>query len=820
MQLPQVRQVAAAAVLCALWGASVASQATPPAGEPPRLAPVRVQPVAAAPTTASDPALRQTLDRYCTSCHNQRLKSSATSGGVVFDGADLGRVADDPALWEKVVRKLRTGAMPPAGVPRPTAAAHTALLTHLETSLDREAAAHPNPGRAAPHRLNRAEYANAVRDLLALDVDTSTLLPPDDSAEGFDNIAELLGSSPALLERYLSAAAKISALAVGSPSITADSETYRVRGDASQTDQNEDLPPGTRGGLLAKHTFPLDGEYVIKVKLWQTNLGSIRGLEDTHQLEITVDGERVLLAPVGSEKEYVDAVANATNIVNMLEARLQTRVAVHAGERPVGVAFLAKTATLGDSRLQSFRRSTLIATDHRGVPHVESVTITGPFNPNGSGDTASRRRVFTCTPAKGASAAEAGSCARTIVSTLARRAYRRPVTDADLTPLMGFYDTGHREAGFERGVEMALRGILVSPKFLLRVERDPAATTAGTLVRVNDIDLASRLSFFLWSSIPDDELLDAAATGRLATPAGLDVQVRRMLRDPKSAALVENFAAQWLHARNLRNATPDKNDFPDFDDNLRQAFERELKLFVGSIIQDDRGVLDLMTADYTFVNERLARHYGIPNVYGPQFRRVTVADEARKGLLGKGAVLLVTSHADRTSPVVRGKWILDNLIGTPPAPPPPDVPSLDATPSTVPQTMRQRMESHRAAPACAGCHKVMDPIGLALENFDAVGRWRDVEADTRIDASTELSDGTRINGAVDLRQALLTRPEVLASTMVEKMMTYALGRGLEPYDMPAVRAIVRESSKADHRFSALVKGIVTSTPFRMRRKES
>jgi len=822
MQLPKVRPLAAAAVLCALWGASVASQAARPAGEPSRLAPARARLVAAAPATATapDPALRQTLDRYCVGCHNQRVKSAATADGMVLDGVDLARVGAAPALWERVIRKLRTGAMPPAGMPRPEAAAHTALVTYLETALDREAAAHPNPGRAAPHRLNRAEYANAIRDLLALDVDPAELLPPDDEAEGFDNNAQVLGASPALLERYLSAAAKVSALAVGSSSITAESATYRVRGDASQTDQNDDLPPGTRGGLLARHTFPLDGEYVIKVKLWQTNLGSIRGLEDTHHLEITVDGERVLLAPVGSEKEYADAVANATNVVNLLEARLQARVSVHAGERPVGVAFLAKTSALGDSRLQSFKRSTLIATDHRGVPHVESMTITGPFNPKGPGDTASRRRVFTCAPAKGASATDAGTCARTIVSTLARRAYRRPVTDADLTPLMGFYETGYREAGFERGVEMALRGILVTPKFLMRVERDPAAAATGSLVRVSDIDLASRLSFFLWSSIPDDELLDAAVTGRLATPAGLDAQVRRMLRDPRSAALVDNFAAQWLHARNLRSATPDKNDFPDFDDNLRQAFERELKLFVGSIIQDDRGVLDLMTADYTFVNERLARHYGIPNVYGPQFRRVTVTEEARKGLLGKGAVLLVTSHADRTSPVVRGKWILDNLVGTPPAPPPPDVPSLDDSPSKAPQTMRQRMESHRAAPACAGCHKVMDPIGLALENFDAVGRWRDVEAETRIDASTELSDGTRINGAVDLRQALLTRPDVLAGTMVEKMMTYALGRGLEPYDMPAVRTIVRDASKTNYRFSALVKGIVTSTPFVMRRKES
>jgi hypothetical protein len=805
-----VRPFALVALLCLAWGASVASQTAGSGGRG----------ASDPPAPIPDAALRQTIDRYCAGCHNERLKTAATAGGVILSNVDLAKVGHDAALWEKVVRKLRTGAMPPAGLPRPEPAAQTALVTYLESTLDRQAAAAPDPGRVAPHRLNRTEYANAVRDLLALDVDTAALLPPDDAADGFDNNAAVLGASPALLERYLSAAAKISALAVGSSAITADSDTYRVRGDASQTDQDDDLPPGTRGGLLARHTFPLDGEYTIRVKLLQTNLGSIRGIEDTHQLEITVDGERKLLAPVGGEPEYVAAVKNATDIVNLLEARLQTRVFVKAGQRPVGVTFLAKSAALGGSRLQSFRRSTLIATDHRGVPHVESFTITGPFNAKGAGDTASRRRVFTCSAPAGAPAAQARACGRTIVSTLAKRAYRRSITDADLTPLMRFYDSGYGEAGFERGVELALRGILVSPKFLIRVERDPASAAAGTLVKVSDVDLASRLSFFLWSSIPDDELIDLAARGRLSTPAVLDAQVRRMLRDPKASALVENFAGQWLHARNLRNATPDKNDFPDFDDNLRRAFERELALFVGSIVEDDRSVLDLMTADHTFVNERLARHYGIPNVYGPQFRRVTVADEARKGLLGKGAVLLVTSHADRTSPVVRGKWILDNLVGSPPPPPPPVVPPLDDSAGATTLTMRQRMEKHRENPVCASCHKVMDPIGLALENFDAVGRWRDLDGESAIDASGELYDGTKVNGAVDLRQALLRRPDVFVGTMAEKLLIYALGRSLEPYDMPVVRTVVRDAAKDGYRFSSVVKGIVTSTPFRMRRKES
>jgi len=789
MKLPSLR-LATVVALCAGWAVSAGAQTAP---------------------------LRATLDKYCASCHNARVKTSATAGGVVLNDVDLSAVAKDPVLWERVIRKLRTGAMPPAGMPRPDAAAHDALVSYLETTLDREAAAHPNPGRSGPHRLNRAEYANAIRDLLSLDVDTTTLLPPDDSAEGFDNIADVLGASPALLERYLSAASKISALAVGSSSITAEQETYRIRGDASQTEQNDDLPPGTRGGLLAKHFFPLDGEYTFKVKLWMTNLGSVRGLEDTHQLEISVDGARVLLAPVGSEKEYTDAIKNATEVANMLEARLQTRVFVKAGERPVGVAFLAKTATLGDTRLQNFKRSTLIATDHRGLPHVESVTIAGPFNAKGPGDTASRRAVFTCKPAAGAADR---ACARTIVSRLARRAYRRPVTEADLTPLMKFYDAGRAEQGFERGIEAALRGVLVSPKFLIRVEHDSRGSgPLGPLALVSDIDLASRLSFFLWSSIPDDELIDLAARGQLSRPAVLDAQVKRMLRDPKSSALVDNFAAQWLHARNLKSATPDKGDFPDFDDNLRQGFERELKLFVASIIREDRNVLDLMTADYTFVNERLAQHYGIPNVYGPQFRRVTLADDARKGLLGKGAVLLVTSHADRTSPVVRGKWILDNLLGAPPPPPPAVVPPLDESAAAATLTMRQRMEKHRENPVCASCHKVMDPIGLALENFDAIGRWRDLDGESPIDASGVLTDGTKVSGAVDLRQALMQRPEVLVGTMTEKLMTYALGRGLDATDMPAVRSVVHAASGDQYRFSALVKGIVTSTPFRMRRKD-
>ena len=775
-------------------------------------------------TSGATTDLQQAVGKYCAGCHNERARTTATASGVVLDRIDLTRVPENSAMWEKVIRKLRAGAMPPAGMPQPDAATHDALVSFLESTLDRAATSHPNPGRASPHRLNRVEYATAIRDLLALNVDPSALLPPDDSADGFDNNADVLRVSPVLLERYLSAAATISALAVGDPKILAGSETYRIRGDASQTAQNEALPPGTRGGLMATHTFPLDGEYVIKVKLLEINLGSIRGLEYEHQLEVAVDGERVLLAPVGGPKDYTESSLNATNVVNSLADRLQVRVKVRAGQRPVGAAFLMKNAAQGANRLQAFQRSTLIPTDHLGLPHVENITITGPFNVTGVSDTPSRTRVFVCRPAK---AQDEPACAKRIISTLARRAYRRPVTESDLTSLMSFYDAGRREGSFERGIELATRAVLVSPNFVFRIERDPPprgyggtspdGVMPGSAYRISDLELASRLSFFLWSSIPDDELLDVASRGQLAKPAVLEAQVRRMLSDPRAQSIVDNFAGQWLQIRNLRNTTPDKNDFPDFDDNLRQAFERELELFVGSIINEDRSVLDLMTADYTFVNERLAKHYRIPNVYGPDFRRVALTQDERRGLFGKGGLLLLTSHADRTSPVVRGKWILDNLIGTPPPPAPAVVPPFPEEVPGVPSTVRARMEQHRANPACAGCHKVMDPLGLALENFDAVGAYRTRDSGIRIDASGELTDGTKIDGVVALRAALLKRPEVLVGTMTEKLLTYALGRSVEPEDMPAVRAIVRTSARENYRFSSLVHGIVKSVPFQMRR---
>jgi len=774
-------------------------------------------PGAQSPHPSDDPAaLLTAVDKYCVACHNSRAATAATASGVVLDRADLNRVADDPALWEKVARKLRTGGMPPENMSQPDRATHDALVGFIESRLDRAALERPNPGRSSVHRLNRAEYANAIRDLLALEVDAPSLLPPDDSADGFDNIADVLSLSPALLESYLSAAAKISALAVGSPKITASSETYKVRGDMSQVEHLEGLPLGTRGGVSAQHTFPLDGEYVIRVKLVETNLGTIRGLQDENLLEIAVGGQRVLLAPVGGYDDYMESGNNATNIVNALYTRLQARVAVRAGQRQVTAAFLQPSSSLGPIRMQNFLYSNIVATDHLGLPHIEYMTVSGPFNPGNATDTPSRQRVFTCLPAR---PSEERACATTILSKLARRAYRRPVTDSDMSGLLRFYDEGSKNNSFEAGVEMALRAMLASPKFVFRVERDPAGIAAGRAYALSDLELASRLSFFIWSSIPDEELLAQAESRRLRDPKTLARQIERMLADPKSEALVTNFAGQWLQIRNLRSATPDKNAFPNFDHTLKQAFERELELFVGSIIRERRSVLELLTADYTFVNERLALHYGIPNIFGSHFRRVSGIDEKRRGLLGKGGILLVTSHADRTSPVVRGKWILDNLVGAPPPPPPPEVPPLPDNPAAKPQTMRMRMEQHRANPVCASCHKAMDPMGLALENFDAVGAWRTKDNGEAVDTSGLLPDGTKIDGAIGLREALLKKPEVLVTTVAEKLLTYALGRGLEPEDMPAVRAIVRQSERDGYRFSSLIDGVVQSTPFQMRKAE-
>jgi hypothetical protein len=762
--------------------------------------------------------VRPVLTQYCFTCHNDRLKT----GGLSLEQMDLASVGESPEIWEKVVRRLRTGAMPPPAARRPDQATYDRLIDWLEDELDRYAAAHPNPGRPAIHRLNRSEYANAIRDLLDLDVDVSSLLPPDDSAYGFDNIAEMLGVSPVLLERYLNAADEVSALAVGDRDVSPGSESYHVRFDLSQDQHIPGLPLGTVGGTLIRHTFPLDATYVIQVKLLRTNLNAIRGMEWEQQLEVTVDGERVHLAPVGGAADLLLISRNPTTGSDEIETRLQVRLPIKAGPRTVAVAFVQKPPALGTVRLQPYLRSSSDTFEQTGRPHVQTVNILGPYDIAGPGDTPSRRRIFQCRPSTSAGSTAESECARRILSTLARRAYRRPIEKGEIEPLMAFFAAGRKESTFDAGIQFGLQRILASPKFVFRVEQEGGRggeAAPGQPYRVADIDLASRLSFFLWSSIPDDELVTLASQGRLKNPQVLEQQVRRMLADPKSHALVANFAGQWLQVRNLRNMAPNGNEFPDFDDNLRQAFRQETELFFESIMREDRNVLDLMTADYTFLNERLATHYGIPGVRGDQFRRVTLTDDARRGLLGKGSILLVTSHADRTSPVVRGKWILENLLGTPPPPPPQAVPPLKENEEGLkPMTTRAKMEEHRANPVCASCHKVMDPIGFTMENFDAVGSWRTRDAGEPIDASGTFVDGTKVDGVVTLRQALLKHPDVFVRTMTQKMLTYALGRGVEDSDMPAVRAIVRDAAKQDYRFSSLVLGIVNSAPFQMKMK--
>ena len=795
----------------AIWASSVlwtAPQAASPQTKPPVAEP-------SAAKSATD--YRPVIDRYCVGCHNERTKA----GGLTLDKLDLSNVAAGAEAWEKVVRKVRVGMMPPPGASKPDPGARQALVSWLSTELDRAAAAHPNPGRGLIHRLNRTEYANAVRDLLTLDVDPSSMLPPDDSAYGFDNIADALGVSPVLLERYLTAADKIVSLAIGDPETQPAGQTFRIRQDASQDTHIEGLPLGTVGGILARTTLPLDGEYDFSIRLFRTNLGVVRGLEYEHQLEYTVDGDRVHLSQVGGDDDFKANLKNMTKAGDDVETRAHFRIPLKAGPHTISVAFLERTAAPNPLRLQPFIRSSNDTLDTIGHPHLDTFTLTGPFNPSGPGDTPSRRRIFPCRPT---GAADEATCAQRIISTFARRAYRGMSTSADLQRLNEFYQVGRRAGGFEKGIQVALQRMLASPKFIFRLERDPEGMAPGTVYRVSDLELASRLSFFLWSSIPDDQLLQIARQGTLHTPVVLNQQVRRMLADPKAEALVTNFAGQWLYLRNLKNFQPNSLEFPDFDDNLRQAMRRETELFFQSIVRENRNVVDLMTADYTFLNERLAKHYNVPSIYGSHFRRVTLKDEARKGLLGKGAILMVTSHADRTSPVVRGKWVLDNLLDAPPPPMPANVPPLNESAQRQGKilTMRERMEEHRANPVCASCHKIMDPIGLSMENFDAVGAWRTRDGGTLgtpINASGELLDGTKVDGVVTLRQALLRQPEIFVATVTEKLMTYGLGRGLGYYDMPTVRAIVRETAP-DYRFTSIVLGIVNSTPFQKRIKVS
>jgi len=761
----------------------------------------------------SAPQHKATIDQYCVTCHNQRLKT----GGLALDTLDIANLQPHAETWENVVRKLRVGAMPPHGVRRPDQKTADNLIAWLEGELDRISTR--SPGRPVLRRLNRAEYANAIRDLLGLDVDVAALLPPDVSAFGFDNVSDAQGSSPALLQAYLAAARKISASAVGDPRIATGSDTYSVRQDLSQDAHLDGLPFGTVGGMRAKHTFPVDGEYEFQVRLYRTNLSAIRGLEDPHDLELTLDGEPILRASIGGEKDLIGLQTNPTDTSDALEAsRLRVRRTVKAGQRDMVAAFLDATPPLFETnRLQRFIRDFSNPFDAEGAPHVQSITVQGPFGAKTAGAPPSPR-VFICKPGRGLSEE---ACARRILSTLATQAYRRPISDAELRDLLNYYSQARTNGAFQDGIQFGLRRILASPSFVFRPEAEPASIAAGTPYRITDTELATRLSFLFWSSLPDEPLMRAARDGRLKNPEVLASQVTRMLADGRSSALVSNFAGQWLHLRNLKGKVPNSELFPDFDDNLRQAFQREAELFFESVIREDRSVLDLMTADYTFVNERLARHYGIPNVFGSDFRRVSLADQSRRGILGKGAVLLVTSHATTTSPVLRGKWVLENLIGAPPPPPPADLDTALKTdpPGSAPKTMREQMERHRTNPVCANCHQVMDPIGFALENFDLAGAWRTKDTNgLPLNTADVLTDGTKIDGVVSLRQALVRRPDVFVQTLTEKMMVYALGRGLTSEDMPEVRKVVRGAAQKGYRFSALIQGIVESVPFQMRVK--
>ena len=716
------------------------------------------------------------LTQYCASCHNQTAKTA----GLALDSMDLANVGRHAQAWEKVVRKIRSGMMPPSGARRPERAVLDGLAAELESRLDRASAGAANFGAPALHRLNRTEYANAIRDLLDMEVDVTTLLPSDDSNEGFDNIADALSVSPTLIQGYVAAAMKISRLAVGDRTMVPNQVAYQAPTGLSQEQHFEGLPLGTRGGMVVTHTFPLDGEY-------QITGGGARG--GAGRVDMTIDGEPV-------------------------QAGRGSRIQVKAGPHTIAVAVVDGRRAGGvDEQYADYRVNSKFAVGGG----VQGITIIGPYDPTGVGDTPSRRRIFVCTPK---SADEEMSCARKIISNLARRAFRRNlIDDAEVDGLMAFYERGRKEGDFESGIQQAVARILVAPRFVFRMEDEPAGIRDGTAYRVDDAALASRLSFFLWSSIPDDELLDLAAKGRLKDPAVLDAQVRRMLKDPKARALVDNFAGQWLYLRDLASVTPETKEF---DANLRRALRRETELLFESIVREDRSIITMLDADYTFVNERLARHYGLPGIRGDYFRRIPLdADSPRRGLLGHGSFLTVTSIATRTSPVMRGKWILQNLLGAPPPAPPPGVEvNLEADPkASKPNTLRERLELHRTQPVCASCHKIMDPVGFSLENFDLIGKWRETDGGVPIDSSGTLVDGTAVRNIADLRKAVLSRSDIFVTTTMERLMTYALGRPVEYSDMPAVRTIVREAGKNDYRFSALVLGVVKSPQFQMKVKK-
>ncbi len=745
--------------------------------------------IATAPSKAQVPQTTQSISTpghwavlhdYCERCHN----TEDWAGGVAFDALDAREIPADAQTWEKVIRKLRAGMMPPAGKPRPPRAVLESFATELASRLDQAQAMHPTAGDISVHRLNRTEYANAIRDVLAFSIDAATLLPADDAAEGFDNMADVLNVSPTLVQAYISAAMKISRWAVGDRSAPPSSVKYSAPLGLSQQAHIEGLPLGTRGGMLVTHNFPLDAEYEFRV-----SAGS---------------GFR-FAGPAGGPPPIVDVTINGQQ-VNAPDLR-KFRVRVKAGPQTIGIALVEQRHSAGVDDLY--------ANAQPRRDDFESLTINGPYDATGPGDTPSRRAIFTCHPTE---AQEEDSCAQTILRRLATRAFRRPLAGQDptLDLLMSFYRNGRQAGEFEDGIRTALARVLVDPRFLYRMEARPQQAQAGAVYKLDDFDLASRVSFFLWSSIPDDALLDSAAAGKLSEPGVLEQQVRRMLADSRSQALVDDFAGQWLRLRELGSAQPSD---PEFDENLRQALRQETRMLFANIMREDRSVLELLNADYTFVNERLARHYGIPNVHGSYMRKVTLPrNSPRRGLLGQGSILTVTSAGNRTSPVQRGAWVMETLFGAPVPQPPPGVDqSLKEDPSLArPLSVRERLELHRANPNCAACHQIMDPIGFSLEHFDLDGRWRELDGNTPIDSTGKLVDGTQLSGVNDLRAALLARSDSFVTSMIEKMLTYALGRRIESYDQPSIRQILREAKRADYRFSAIVLGIVRSVPFRMR----
>ncbi len=782
-------------------------------------APAQSAPTVPAPSDAAKH--RAWVNKYCVGCHNSRTASPAAEP-VNLESASLDDVSAHAATWERVLRKLSVRAMPPQGMPHPTEVEYTAFTSWLAGSLDRASALRNNPGRYVSHRLNRTEYGNAIRDLLSLDVNVTELLPSDGGDFGFDNIAASLRTSPLLLERYLTAAQRISALAVGNPGVRPGTSDYSISLEVTQSGYIEGLPLGTHGGTLVRHVFPADGEYTLSGRLNRTVLNGyagVEGQERPNEFLIVIDGEEVFSAKVGGPEDHEASSKDATLMISKLEERLKGRVFVTAGAHEVGFTWRDRPFEEQSVWQPSLRDSQEVHMAG-GQPRLRTVSITGPFNVKGVSNTPSRERIFVCRPA---SAGEDPGCAEKILTNLARRAYRRPVTATDVEAPIKFYAQARENGGdFDAGIRAGVARILASPWFLYRVESDPVAIRAGAAHRVSDIDLASRLSFFLWSSIPDDELLRVAAAGRLRLPGVLEAQVRRMIADERADALMTNFTGQWLQLRNLEaRVTPDLLLFPNFDDNIRKAFRRETELFFAHVVRENRSALELLSADYTFVNERLARHYGIPGVYGSRFRQVKITDPNRRGLLGHGSLLALTSVATRTSPVLRGKFILTTFLNTPPPAPPPAVPTLEESNKavTTPKTVRQQMELHRANPTCASCHRIIDPVGFALENFNAVGQWRDATSDgAAIDAAGVLADGSKVDGPAALREVILSRPDAFVGILTERMLTYALGRRVEPSDMSVVRSIVRKTAQNDYRLASIILGIVDSAPFQMRTK--